>query len=151
MNQKQNGFTLIEMVVVIVLLGILAVTAAPRFLNLQTDSRIATLKGAKGATEAADGIVYGKEVIEGIEWTRGHVGIEVGDEKIKTYSGHIDMIDEINFKRAVKTDLQAVGLPADIEGNLTPTVAIYNPPRLSDDRAEEQVLLQAKGCYLQVS
>ncbi|BFN31164.1 hypothetical protein VHTUMSATKI_13590 [Vibrio harveyi] len=40
---RNKGFTLIEMVVVIVLLGILAVTAAPRFLNLQDDARDATL------------------------------------------------------------------------------------------------------------
>ncbi len=37
--KKQTGFTLIELVVVIVILGILAVTAAPRFLNLQNDAR----------------------------------------------------------------------------------------------------------------
>ena len=37
--KRQGGFTLIELVVVIVILGILAVTAAPRFLNLQDDAR----------------------------------------------------------------------------------------------------------------
>ncbi|MEC8489586.1 MAG: prepilin-type N-terminal cleavage/methylation domain-containing protein, partial [Pseudomonadota bacterium] len=35
----QQGFTLIELIIVIVLLGILAVTAAPKFLNLQDDAR----------------------------------------------------------------------------------------------------------------
>ena len=39
----QQGFTLIELIIVIVLLGILAVTAAPKFLNLQDDARDATL------------------------------------------------------------------------------------------------------------
>ncbi|MDG2667452.1 prepilin-type N-terminal cleavage/methylation domain-containing protein, partial [Vibrio parahaemolyticus] len=47
--KKQTGFTLIELVVVIVILGILAVTAAPRFLNLQNDARKARLEGMKGA------------------------------------------------------------------------------------------------------
>ncbi|MDW3189737.1 type II secretion system protein, partial [Vibrio sp. Vb0932] len=42
--KKQTGFTLIELVVVIVILGILAVTAAPRFLNLQNDAREARLE-----------------------------------------------------------------------------------------------------------
>ncbi|KMV31074.1 hypothetical protein AB733_08800 [Photobacterium swingsii] len=64
---KSKGFTLIELVVVIVILGILAVTAAPRFLNAQRDARIATLNGFKGAFYAADGIVMSKAMTAGIE------------------------------------------------------------------------------------
>lgn len=65
--KRQGGFTLIELVVVIVILGILAVTAAPRFLNLQVDARQASLQGLKGAMDGAAGIVYGKSAIEGEE------------------------------------------------------------------------------------
>ncbi len=65
--KRQGGFTLIELVVVIVILGILAVTAAPRFLNLQDDARDASLQGLKGAIDGAAGIVYGKAAIEGSE------------------------------------------------------------------------------------
>ncbi|ENM5906330.1 type II secretion system protein [Vibrio mimicus] len=65
--KRQGGFTLIELVVVIVILGILAVTAAPRFLNLQNDAREASLQGLKGAIDGAAGIVYGKSAIEGEE------------------------------------------------------------------------------------
>ena len=65
--KRQGGFTLIELVVVIVILGILAVTAAPRFLNLQDDARAASLQGLKGAIDGAAGIVYGKAAIEGKE------------------------------------------------------------------------------------
>ena len=46
---QQRGFTLIELVIVIVILGILAVTAAPRFIDLQGDARASTLQGAKAA------------------------------------------------------------------------------------------------------
>ncbi|WP_428463879.1 type II secretion system protein [Photobacterium kagoshimensis] len=65
--KRQGGFTLIELVVVIVILGILAVTAAPRFLNLQGDARNAALQGLKGAINGGAGIVYGKAAIAGKE------------------------------------------------------------------------------------
>ncbi|WP_104046293.1 type II secretion system protein [Vibrio jasicida] len=65
--KRQGGFTLIELVVVIVILGILAVTAAPRFLNLQSDARESALQGLKGAIDGASGIVFGKSAIEGKE------------------------------------------------------------------------------------
>lgn len=65
--KRQNGFTLIELVVVIVILGILAVTAAPKFLNLQDDARASSLQGLKGAIDGAAGITYGKAAIQGVE------------------------------------------------------------------------------------
>lgn len=64
-NRKQAGFTLIELIVVIVILGLLAVTAAPRFLNLQGDARAATLEAVKGSVKSAQSIVYAKAVIQG--------------------------------------------------------------------------------------
>lgn len=74
--KRQGGFTLIELVVVIVILGILAVTAAPKFLNLQSDARASSLQGLKGAMSGASGIVYGKAAIDGKETSTTTVAID---------------------------------------------------------------------------
>ena len=67
MMQKQNGFTLIELVVVIIILGILAVTAAPKFINLQSDARASALQGVRAAIQGANSLVYSKAAISGQE------------------------------------------------------------------------------------
>ena len=63
MNNK--GFTLIELIVVIIILGILAVTAVPKFINLRADAQTSTLQGVKAAMESASALVYGKSIVKG--------------------------------------------------------------------------------------
>ncbi|WP_025821329.1 prepilin-type N-terminal cleavage/methylation domain-containing protein [Shewanella marina] len=67
MNNKQQGFTLIELVVVIIILGILAVIAVPKFINIQNDARISTLKGMKAAIQGANSLIYSKASLQGEE------------------------------------------------------------------------------------
>lgn len=54
---KQQGFTLIELVMVIVILGILAATALPKFVDMTSSARESTLKGLAGAINGAKSIV----------------------------------------------------------------------------------------------
>lgn len=53
MTNKHSGFTLIELVVVIIILGILAVVAAPKFVNLQSDAYKSQLSGALASMKSA--------------------------------------------------------------------------------------------------
>lgn len=56
--KKQRGFTLIELIIVIVILGILAVVAAPRFIDVSSEARKASLQGVKGALKSQSDLAH---------------------------------------------------------------------------------------------
>jgi MSHA pilin protein MshA len=117
--QKQQGFTLIELVVVIIILGILAVVAAPKFINLQGDARASALSGLKAAIQGGNTLVYSKAALAGEE-----KGDADGAAKIDIGSGSKDLNIVYGYIKATEADLETaldVSFDAGSDGVATPT------------------------------
>ena len=89
MQNRHQGFTLIELVVVIVILGLLAATALPKFIDVTTDARIASVQGVAGGLRAAAALGQAQYLVNGNKAattiSMGGVNVSVLDEN--TYTG----------------------------------------------------------------
>lgn len=65
MHKQQSGFTLIELVVVIVILGLLAATALPRFVSITSDARFASVQGVAGGLRSAAALTKAQYLVTG--------------------------------------------------------------------------------------
>lgn len=78
---KQSGFTLVELVVVIVILGILSAFAIPKFVDLSNEAKVATVYSIEGVVQSASNLVYAKAMAAGVagEPAGSGVGITLTD------------------------------------------------------------------------
>lgn len=72
----QGGFTLIELVVVIVILGILAAFAIPRFVNISTQARESAVRGLAGSLRSATALAHGLALASGQTGATGSILME---------------------------------------------------------------------------
>ena len=86
--KRSAGFTLIELIIVIVILGILAVTAAPKFMNMQGDARTSTVAGMKGAMQSAASMVNAKTIIAGLDKASTTTNVSAGTATVSTIYGY---------------------------------------------------------------
>jgi MSHA pilin protein MshA len=92
--KNNKGFTLIELVIVIIILGILAATAVPKFINIQDDAKTSVLRGIEASILSSIDISYSKLAIDGLE---REVSL-AGNSKVNAWC------DDCDFKYGYPTD-----------------------------------------------
>jgi len=80
-RRNQKGFTLIEIIAVLVILGIMAAVAVPKYLGLQKDAELATAKGVVAELNGRASIAYAKQLLatgaaNGADTTNGYNGFD---------------------------------------------------------------------------
>lgn len=97
---KQAGFTLIELIMVIVILGVLSAFALPRFANLGDEARSASINGLNGAVKAAANIAHAQWLADG--GTGANVSLE--GTTILIVNGYPDNTDIASAAQALAAD-----------------------------------------------
>ena len=120
--RKQAGFTLIELVMVIIVLGVLAAIAIPRFVDLSGDATTAAKSGMEGAV-------------------KGAMAVAIAD--LHTFPTLTELVTYINGEN-IAVEAGGTGVDVDIDGTIY-TVRTYTDPFCATASGAPGAIIQCVG------
>lgn len=125
---QQSGFTLIELVVVIVILGILVAVALPKFMGLSTDARLSVMNGTAGSVSEAADLVHALAEVNDQIASSGSVTLPDGTVVATTFGYPDASTNGIPQALQGYTGTPTVSFPFSFEPTTTAGLFFYTPP-----------------------